>query len=293
MYFNKVTSTVMSAMFLLLILSSVNLSSVKLVSAATGDLVNYNNNFDIYTSPSDPNKDSAMQNADCVVNFMQTYVYAASSADSCTNASTSTPAPTTPTDQAQTPIQNQGYPATTTMTTAPTSTTTTAAPTPIAAAEGPQTGVTDQSDSVGVVRVVDNNTNGATPLPVQSTSTTTSPQNNADDDDDDNDNDDKDAKGKDDDDDDDNDDDDKDAKGKDDDDDNDNDNDNDDKDAKGKDDDDDDDNDKEIETKVYNENTVTKEERKLLLTTCFERAYDKGDYLSTKEIVKCAENYNS
>ena len=263
MYFNKVTSTVISAMFLLLILSSVNLSSVKLVSAATGDLVNYNNNFDIYTSPSDPNKDSAMQNADCVVNFMQTYVYAASSADSCTNASTSTPttptdqaqtpAPTTPTDQAQTPIQNQGYPATTTtttMTAAPTSPTTTAAPTPIAAAEGPQTGVTDQSDSVGVVRVVDNNTNGATPLPVQSTSTTTSPQNNADDD---NDNDDKDAKGK----------------------------------------DDDDNNDNEFETKVYNENTVTKEERKLLLTTCFERGYDKGDYLSTKEIVKCAENYNS
>ncbi|MDQ2685975.1 MAG: hypothetical protein M3Y25_09070, partial [Thermoproteota archaeon] len=187
-------------------------------------------------------------------------------ADSCTNASTSTPttptdqaqtpAPTTPTDQAQTPIQNQGYPATTTtttMTTAPTSTTTTAAPIPIAAAEGPQTGVTDQSDSVGVVRVVDNNTNGATPFPVQSTSTTTSPQNNADDD-----------------------------------------NDNDDKDAKGKDDDDDnDDNDNEFETKVYNENTVTKEERKLLLTTCFERGYDKGDYLSTKEIVKCAENYNS
>ena len=255
MYFNKVTSTVVSAMFLLLILSSVNFSSVKLVNAATGDLVNYNNNFNMYTSPSDPNKDSAMQNANCVVNFMQTYVYAASSANNCNSA----PTPAIPADQAQTPlqgqtpVQGQSYPA---------------------APEGPQTGVSSQGESVGVVKVVDNNTNGGTFAPVQTTSFTTN-QNNADNDDDnDKDDNDKDARDKDNDDDNDKDDNDKDARDKDNDDDNDN-------------------NDSDSETKVYNENTVTKQERKLLLTACFERAYDKGEYLSTKEIVKCAENYNS
>ena len=233
MYFNKLAPTVISAMFLLLILSSVNFSSVKLVNAATGDLVNYNNNFNMYTSPSDPNKDSAMQNANCVVNFMQTYVYAASSANNCNSA----PIPAVPADQAQTPlqgqtpVQGQSYPA---------------------APEGPQTGVSSQGESVGVVKVVDNNTNGGTFAPVQTTSVATN-QNNADNDDDDND-----------------------------------------KDARDKDNDDDNNNnDNDSETKVYNENTVTKQERKLLLTACFERAYDKGDYLSTKEIVKCAENYNS
>ncbi len=268
-------------MFLLLILSSVNYSSVKLVSAATGDLVNYNNNFDIYTSPSDPNKDSAMQNADCVVNFMQTYVYASSSADSCTN--TAAPTPATPSDQAQTPIQSQGYPSTVSSIPAQQATAAPpAAPIATAAPEGPQTGVADQGESVGVVRVVDNNTNGGTLAPIQSSSSSTNAQ-------DDDDKDDKDARDKDDDDDKD----DKDARDKDDDDDK------DDKDARDKDDDDardkddDDDRDNDSETKIYNENTVTKQERKLLLTTCFERAYDKGDYLSTKEIVKCAENYNS
>jgi hypothetical protein len=45
--------------------------------------------------------------------------------------------------------------------------------------------------------------------------------------------------------------------------------------------------------KAYNENTVTKEERKLLLKACFERAEDKGNYISSKEIKDCAENYNS
>ena len=226
MYVNKVTPTVISALFLLLILSSVNFSSVKLVNAASGDLVNYNNNFNMYTSPNDPNKDSAMLNANCVVNFMQTYVYAASSADNCNSTST----PATPIEQSQTPMQSQSYPA---------------------APDGPQTGVSGQSDSVGIVKVVDtNNPNGATVAPIQSTSFTTN-QNNPNDKDDN------------------------------------------DKDARNNDDDNDNnDNDKD-ENKVYNENTVTKEERKLLLTTCFERAYDKGDYLSTEEIVKCAENYNS
>jgi hypothetical protein len=47
------------------------------------------------------------------------------------------------------------------------------------------------------------------------------------------------------------------------------------------------------EKKVYNENTVTKEERKLLLKACFERAEDKGNYISSKEMKECAENYNS
>ena len=86
MYYNKLTSGFISAIFLLLVISSVNFSSIKLVSAATGDLVNYNNNFQMYTSPNDPNKDSAMQNADCVVNFMTSYVYTASSAENCNNS---------------------------------------------------------------------------------------------------------------------------------------------------------------------------------------------------------------
>jgi hypothetical protein len=285
MYFNKLAPTVISAMFLLLILSSVNFSSVKLVNAATGDLVNYNNNFNMYTSPNDPNKDSAMQNANCVVNFMQTYVYAAGSADNCNNAST----PATPAEQSQTPVQSQAYPP---------------------ASDGPQTAVGGQSDSAGVVKVVDtNNPNGATFAPVQSTAFTSN-QNNPNDNDDDKD---KDARDKDNDDDDndkdnnrnddDDDDKDKDARDKD------NDDDDDDKDNNRNDDDDDDDKDKDArdkdndddndnnnnddENKVYNESTVTKQERKLLLTACFERAYDKGNYLSTEEIVNCAENYNS
>ena len=257
MYFNKLAPTVISAMFLLLILSSVNFSSVKLVNAATGDLVNYNNNFNMYTSPNDPNKDSAMQNANCVVNFMQTYVYAAGSADNCNNAST----PATPAEQSQTPVQSQAYPP---------------------ASDGPQTTVGGLSDSAGVVKVVDtNNPNGATFAPVQSTAFTSN-QNNPNDDDNDKD---KDARDKD------NDDDDKDDNdnNRNDDDDNDK-----DKDARDKDNDDDNDNNNnDDENKVYNESTVTKQERKLLLTACFERAYDKGNYLSTEEIVNCAENYNS
>ena len=90
MYYNKLTSGFISAIFLLLVISSVNFSSIKLISAATGDLVNYNNNFQMYTSPNDPNKDSAMQNADCVVNFMTSYVYTASSAENCNNSGSST-----------------------------------------------------------------------------------------------------------------------------------------------------------------------------------------------------------
>src|ERR1044072_9723142 len=86
MYYNKLTSGFVSAIFLLLVISSVNFSSIKLINAATGDLVNYNNNFQMYTSPNDPNKDSAMQNADCVVNFMTSYVYTASSAENCNNS---------------------------------------------------------------------------------------------------------------------------------------------------------------------------------------------------------------
>ena len=86
MYYNKLTSGFISAIFLLLVISSVNFSSIKLINAATGDLVNYNNNFQMYTSPNDPNKDSAMQNADCVVNFMTSYVYTASSAENCNNS---------------------------------------------------------------------------------------------------------------------------------------------------------------------------------------------------------------
>jgi hypothetical protein len=189
---------------------------------------------------------------------MQTYVYAAGSADNCNNAST----PATPAEQSQTPVQSQAYPP---------------------ASDGPQTTVGGQSDSAGVVKVVDtNNPNGATFAPVQSTAFTSN-QNNPNDDDNDKD---KDARDKD------NDDDDKDDKDN-----NRNDDDDDDdkdKDARDKDNDDDNDNNNnDDENKVYNESTVTKQERKLLLTACFERAYDKGNYLSTEEIVNCAENYNS
>jgi hypothetical protein len=188
---------------------------------------------------------------------MQTYVYAAGSADNCNNAST----PATPAEQSQTPVQSQAYPP---------------------ASDGPQTAVGGQSDSAGVVKVVDtNNPNGATFAPVQSTAFTSN-QNNPNDNDDDKD---KDARDKDND----NDDDDKDNNRNDDDDDDDK-----DKDARDKDNDDDNDNNNnDDENKVYNESTVTKQERKLLLTACFERAYDKGNYLSTEEIVNCAENYNS
>ena len=247
MYYNKLTSGFISAIFLLLVISSVNFSSIKLVNAATGDLVNYNNNFQMYTSPNDPNKDSAMQNADCVVNFMTSYVYTASSAENCNNSDSSTMGSSTsnnnnnnnnPSMSPSTPSsQNQGF-----------------APT-----DGPQTGVKDGS-GVGVVRVVDTNSNTGSYTPVQSSSFVTNNSNptdtnnmNVNVNDDNNDND-KDAK------------------------DNNNDNDN---------------NDNDKDAKVYNENTVNKQERKLLLTTCFERAYDQGDYLSTGEIVDCANNYNS
>ena len=241
MYYNKLTSGFISAIFLLLVISSVNFSSIKLVNAATGDLVNYNNNFQMYTSPNDPNKDSAMQNADCVVNFMTSYVYTASSAENCNNSgsgmsssssnSPSSMSPSTPSSQSQ----------------------------GLTSTDGPQTGVKDGS-GVGVVRVVDTNSNTGSYTPAQSSSFVTNNSNptdtnnmNVNVNDDNNDND-KDAK------------------------DNNNDNDN---------------NDNDKDAKVYNENTVNKQERKLLLTTCFERAYDNGDYLSTGEIVDCASNYNS
>src|SRR6185312_5656719 len=241
MYYNKLTSGFISAIFLLLVISSVNFSSIKLVNAVTDDLVNYNNNFQTYTSPNDPNKDSAMQNADCVVNFMTSYVYTASSAENCNNSgsgmsssssnSPSSMSPSTPSSQSQ----------------------------GLTSTDGPQTGVKDGS-GVGVVRVVDTNSNTGSYTPVQASSFVTNNSNPTDTnnmkvnvDDDNNDND-KDAK------------------------DNNNDNDN---------------NDNDKDAKVYNEHTVNKQERKLLLTTCFERAYDNGDYLSTGEIVDCASNYNS
>jgi hypothetical protein len=246
MYFNKVTSSAVSAVFLLLILSSVNFSSIKIANAAEGDLVNYNNNFDIYTSPNDPNKDSAMQNADCVVNFMQTYVYAASSAENCNNPNSTAQQPQADQNQIQGQPQYQGrY--------QPQSATGQG----FQSTDGPQTGTPSQSGEVGVVKVVDGNVGSGTNsvsnsfAPVQSTPLAVPQPNNNDDD-------------------------------------NNNDNDN-----NAKDNDNGDDNNNDNDNKVYNEKTVTKDERKLLLTACFERGYDKGDYLSTEEIVKCAENYNA
>ncbi|HKX97246.1 MAG TPA: hypothetical protein VJL78_05375 [Candidatus Nitrosocosmicus sp.] len=148
-----------SAIFLLLVISSVNLSSIKLVDAATGDLVNYNNNFQTYTSPNDPNKDSAMQNADCVVNFMTSYVYTSSSAENCNNSgssmgsSSSSPSmsPSTPSSQSQ----------------------------GLTSTDGPQTGMTDGS-GVGVVRVVDTNPNAGSYTPAQSSSFVTNNSNPSD-----------------------------------------------------------------------------------------------------------------
>ncbi|KAF0870135.1 hypothetical protein [Candidatus Nitrosocosmicus sp. SS] len=293
MYFNKVTSGIVSAIFLLLILSSVNVSSIKLANAAEGDLVNYNNNFDIYTSPNDPNKDSAMQNADCVVNFMQTYIYASSSAQNC-NSPSSTPQQ----QQSQPPVdqnQIQGQPQYQRQYQPQQAT-----GQGLQATDGPQTGTSAQSDEVGVVKVVNGNKGSGTNsvsssfAPVQSTSFAVPQQDNdknaKDNDNDDNDNNDNDKNAKDNDNDDnDNNDNDKNAK------DNDNDdNDNNDNDKNAKDNDNDDnDNDNKDGNKIYNEKSVSKDERKLLLTTCFERGYDKGNYLSTEEIVKCAENYNA
>ena len=262
MYYNKLTSGFVSAIFLLLVISSVNFSSIKLINAATGDLVNYNNNFQMYTSPNDPNKDSAMQNADCVVNFMTSYVYTASSAENCNNSDSSnmggssSSSSSSPSMSPSTPSsQSQGF-----------------APT-----DGPQTGVKDGS-GVGVVRVVDTNSNAGNNLPTQSSSSlatnNSNPANtntnnnvnvNVDDDNNDNDNNAKDNN-------------------------NDNNNDND---NNAKDNNNDNNNDNDNNAKVYNENTVNKQDRKLLLTTCFERAYDNGNYLSTDEIVDCASNYNS
>lgn len=234
MYYNKLTSGFISAIFLLLVISSVNFSSIKLVDAAQGDLVNYNNNFQTYTSPNDPNKDSAMQNADCVVNFMTSYVYTSSSAENCNNSGTGTSSSSSPQmSPAAPPSQSQG----------------------LSSSDGPQTGTTDGS-GVGIVRVVDTNSNAGSSAPVQSSSfnTTTTTSSNPNDTNNMNVDVDNDAK----------------------------DNDN-----------DDDNNDNDKDAKVYNENTVNKEQRKLLLTTCFERAYDKGNYLSTEEIEKCAKNYIS
>jgi hypothetical protein len=260
MYYNKLTSSLIPAIFLLLVISSVNFSSIKLVDAAPGDLVNYSNNFQTYTSPNDPNKDSAMQNADCVVNFMSSYVYTSSSAENCNNSGTGSPSSSSSSSSSSSPpmspvapsSQGQGLPS----------------------SDGPQTGMTDGS-GVGIVRVVDTNSNAGSSAPVQSSSfTTTTTNSNPNDTNNVNVDVDNDAK------------------------DNDNDDDNKDKDKDkdndAKDNDNDDDNkDKDNDAKVYNENTVNKEERKLLLTTCFERAYDKGNYLSTEEIEECAKNYIS
>ncbi len=226
MYYNKLTSGFISAIFLLLVISSVNFSSIKLVDAAQGDLVNYNNNFQTYTSPNDPNKDSAMQNADCVVNFMTSYVYTTSSAENCNNSGTGTSSSSSPQmSPAVPPSQSQG----------------------LSSSDGPQTGTTDGS-GVGIVRVVDTNSSADRSAPVQSSSfTTTTTSSNP----------------------------------------------NDTNNMNVDVDNDDDNNDNDKDAKVYNENTVNKEQRKLLLTTCFERAYDKGNYLSTEEIEKCAKNYIS
>lgn len=208
MHFIKLNSIIVIFTILILVFHLAITSQIKFANAE--DLVNYNNNFQIYTQPDDPNKTTAINNIDCVVNFMQTYVYTSSTFDNC-NKSNSTPN-----------TQNtQGF----------------SSPPP----DNPQTDFS-QANNPGVIRIVDANSNNGNAAPIQTFTINPS----------------EDTKSKD------------------------NNNNNNDDNNKSKD-----------NKKEYNENTVTKDERKILLKACFDRKYDKGNYLSNKEIISCAKDYNS
>jgi hypothetical protein len=187
-------------------------------------LVNYNNNYNIYTSANTPpDKESAFQNIDCVVNFMQSYVFTSSSVPSSSTCDKDrTPTPTNDdiieyqSDQGQylPPLDNIQQ-------------------------------TSQQDTGVGIVKVIspNNPSNINEPPASYSHSSYSTPniiyQGNT---------------------------------------------------QKENSDGNDNGND---EKKEYNEDTVTKDERKILLKACFERAEDKGNYISSEEMKKCAENYNS
>ncbi len=223
MHFNKIKISLM--FFVFLGLASYSLSSLPTKAVYGYDyLVNYNNNYNGYTSPDiPPDKESALQNIDCVVNFMQSYVFTSSSVPSSYACNKDTAATTN--DDPNWYQSNQGRYTSST--------------------DDAQQDFHQDSGTIGTVKVMDlNGTDNIDGHPAPySYSSYFKPavtykinmQNENDDDDDDDDD----------------------------------------------------------EKKVYNENTVTKEERKILLKACFERAEDKGNYLSSKEMKECAENYNS
>lgn len=215
MHFNKIKISLM--FFVFLGLASYCLSSLPTKAVYGYDyLVNYNNNYNVYASPNtQPDKESALQNIDCVVNFMQSYVFTSSSVPSpyACNKDTAT---TTTNDDPNWYQSNQGqYPY---------------------SIDNTQQ---DFQQGLGNVKVMDlNGTNNIDEHPASySHSSYFTPavtyniniQNENDND----------------------------------------------------------------EKKVYNEDTVTKEERKILLKACFERAEDRGNYISSNEMKECAENYNS
>jgi hypothetical protein len=216
MHFNKIKISLM--FFVFLGLTSYGLSSLPTKAVYGYEYpVNHNNNYNYYASPgTPPGKESALQNIDCVVNFMQSYVFTSSSVPSSYSCNKDTT--TTTKDDPNWYQSNQGwYP--------------------------PSIDNTQQDfqqySGLGTMKVID--LNGSNNIdehlasyshPSHFTPTVTyniDMQSENDDD----------------------------------------------------------------EKKVYNENTVTKEERKLLLKACFERAEYKGNYISSKEMKECAENYNS
>lgn len=221
MHFNKIKISLMFFVFLGLTSYALSSSPTKAVYGYDY-LVNYNNNYNDYISSGTPppDKESALQNIDCVVNFMQSYLFTASSGTSPYSCNKNTT--TTTTDDPNWYQSNQGwYP--------------------------PSIDNTQQDfqqySGLGTVKVIDlNGSNdidehlGSYSHPSYFTPTVTHKIDMQSENDNDNDNDEK---------------------------------------------------------KVYNENTVTKEERKILLKACFERAEDKGNYISSKEMKECAENYNS
>lgn len=219
MHFSKIKISLV--FFVFLGLTSYGLSSLPTKAVYGYDyLVNHNNSYNVYSSPGTPHdKESALQNIDCVVNFMQSYVFTSFSVPS-SYSSCSKDTITTTEDDPNWYQSNQGwYP--------------------------PSIDNTQRDfhrdSGLGAVKVIDlNGSNNIdehlashshpsyfTPAVTYKIGTQSE-----------------------------------------------NDNDND-------------------EKKVYNENTVTKEERKILLKACFERAEDKGNYISSKEMKECAENYNS
>lgn len=219
MHFNKIKISLM--FFVFLGLMSYGLSPLPTKAAYGYDyLVGYNHNYNDYTFlGTPPDKESALQNIDCVVNFMQSYVFTSFSVPSSYSCNKDTTTTTTTTkDDPNWHQSNQGL-----------------YPSPI---DNTQRDF-KQDSGLGTVKVID--LNGPNNIdehlafysgPSHFTPAVTYKINMQSENDSD-------------------------------------------------------------EKKVYNENTVTKEERKILLKACFERAEDKGNYISSKEMRECAENYNS